>query len=62
VVNQSAAVVTLQQAFGKEDVIPRANIAKMHSQGLSIMPEGLEQNLTPQAMADLLEYISMVEK
>jgi putative heme-binding domain-containing protein len=38
VVNQSAAAVTLQQAFGKEDVIPRANIAKMHSQGLSIMP------------------------
>jgi hypothetical protein len=34
----------------------------MHSQGLSIMPEGLEQNLTSQDMADLLEYISMLEK
>lgn len=62
VVNQTAAAVTLQQAFGKEDVIPRANITKMHSQGLSIMPEGLEQNLTTPDMADLLEYISMVEK
>ena len=62
VVNQTAAAVTLQQAYGKEDVIPRANITKMHSQGLSIMPEGLEQNLTPQDMADLLEYISVVEK
>lgn len=62
VVNQSAAAVTLHQAYGKEDVIPRANITKMHSQGLSIMPEGLEQNLTPQGMADLLEFISMTSQ
>ena len=58
VVNESATAVTIRQAFGKEDIIPRANIAKMQSQKLSMMPEGLEQNLTIQDMADLLEYIS----
>ncbi len=58
VVNETSTSVTLRQAYGKEDVIPRAKIAKMHSQGQSVMPEGLEAGLTPQDMADLLEHIS----
>lgn len=58
VVNETAASVTLRQAYGKEDVLPRANIVKMQSQGQSVMPEGLEAGLTPQDMADLLECIS----
>ena len=58
VVNETATSVTLRQAYGKETVIPRANISKMASQGQSVMPEGLEAALTPQGMADLLEYIS----
>lgn len=62
VVNETSASVTLRQAYGKEDTISRANIAKMQSQGQSVMPEGLEQNLTPQDMADLLDFISTVEQ
>ncbi len=58
VLNETASSVTLRQAFGKQDVIQRAEITKMQSQGQSVMPEGLEAGLTPQAMADLLEYIS----
>ncbi|NOS69660.1 MAG: c-type cytochrome [Verrucomicrobia bacterium] len=58
VVNETSSNVTLRQAYGKQDVIPRSNITKMQSQGQSVMPEGLEAGLTPQAMADLLEYIS----
>jgi putative membrane-bound dehydrogenase-like protein len=58
VVNETGSSVTLRQAYGREDVIPRANITSMKSQGQSIMPEGLEAGLTPQRMADLLEYIS----
>ncbi len=58
VVNETTTSVTLRQAYGKETVIPRANIAKMASQGQSVMPEGLEAGLTEQSMADLLEYIS----
>ena len=57
-VNQTATSVTLRQAYGKQDVIPRANITTLQSQAQSVMPEGLEAGLTPQAMADLLEYIS----
>jgi putative heme-binding domain-containing protein len=58
VVNETGSSVTLRQAYGKEDVILRSNITLMKSQGQSIMPEGLEAGLTPQQMADLLEYIS----
>lgn len=58
VVNETATSVTLRQAYGRENVIPRANITSMKSQGQSVMPEGLEADLTPQGLADLLEYIS----
>jgi len=58
VVNETGGSVTLLQAYGKETVIPRANITSMKSQGQSVMPENLEASLTPQGMADLLEYIS----
>jgi putative heme-binding domain-containing protein len=58
IVNETAASVTLRQAYAKESVIPRNQILRMRSQGVSIMPEGLEAELTAQAMADLLEYIA----
>ncbi len=58
VISESAASITLRQPYGKQSVIPRSNIMAMQSQGLSVMPEELEAGLTPQAMADLLEYIA----
>lgn len=62
VVNETGTSVTLRQAYGKEDVIPRVSITSMKSQGQSIMPEGLEAGLTQQQMADLLEYISAAKE
>jgi putative heme-binding domain-containing protein len=55
---ETAAAVTLRQAFGAETVIPRAQIKSMHNQGASLMPEGLEEGLEPQDLADLLEFIA----
>ncbi len=57
VVNETGTSITVRQAYGRETVVPRANILKMTSQGLSLMPEGLEAGLTLQDMADLLEFI-----
>ena len=54
---ETGSSVTVRQAFGKEDVISRARIKKMQSQGQSLMPEGLEAGLSPQDLADLLEWI-----
>jgi putative heme-binding domain-containing protein len=58
VANETATSVTLRQAFGKETVVQRSQIKKLHSQNNSMMPEGLESGLKPQDLADLLEYIS----
>ncbi len=58
VANETAASVTLRQAFGKENVILRPQIKKLQSQDQSLMPEGLEAGLTPQDLADLLSYIA----
>ena len=57
IINESANSVTLRMAGGAESVVARANIASMQSQGKSLMPEGLEEGLSQQDMADLLEFI-----
>jgi putative heme-binding domain-containing protein len=61
VANETATAITVRQAYGKEDVVPRSRIRKMRSQGQSLMPEGLEAGLTQQDLADLLEYIETAE-
>lgn len=61
IASESTTSVTVRRAFGKEDVILRSRLQSMKSQGLSLMPEGLEQGLTPQDFANLLEYISTAE-
>jgi putative heme-binding domain-containing protein len=58
IAHESPASITVRQAYGKDEVIDRANIKGMKSQGQSLMPEGLEQGLGQQDLANLLEYIS----
>lgn len=62
VVNESPNSVTLRMAFGQETTVPRSNIAKQASSGQSLMPEGLEAGLTPQDLANLIEFIIMANK
>lgn len=57
IASETTASVTLRQAYGRETVIPRSNIASMSSRGKSVMPDNLEEALTGQQMADLLEFI-----
>ncbi|MEW6156511.1 MAG: PVC-type heme-binding CxxCH protein [Verrucomicrobiota bacterium] len=54
---ETAGAVTLRGASGTETTVPRSKISRLQSQGQSLMPEGLEEGLTPQDMADLLEFI-----
>ncbi|QJX01301.1 neutral/alkaline non-lysosomal ceramidase N-terminal domain-containing protein [Frigoriglobus tundricola] len=54
--------ITLRRADGKEDVILRANIASLRSTALSLMPVGLEKELTPQDVADLFAYLRAAGK
>ncbi len=56
-VQESSHQVVLRQAYGREVVVPRADIATLESLGKSLMPDGLEEGLSPQDLADLLEYV-----
>jgi putative heme-binding domain-containing protein len=57
---ETATSVTVRQPFGKENVIPRSDITRLESQKLSLMAEGLEEGLSPQDFADLLEFVFTV--
>ena len=49
--------VTLKQQEGKSETLRRDEIEDLHSDGVSLMPEGLEKDIPPQDMADLISFI-----
>jgi len=57
VLDDNETTITLRQPGSVDVVWPRRNIQTIQPQPWSLMPEGLEQGLAPEAMADLLEYI-----
>jgi len=57
IVNETATSVTVRQPLGAETVVTRSQIANMQSSKLSLMPEGLEEGLTDQDLADLVSFI-----
>ena len=59
--SDTPAAITIREAYGKQTVIPRANIKRMTSQGKSIMPEGLETGLKVQDVADLITFIEQAK-
>ena len=58
---QSATSVTLKREESKTETILRANIDELRSTGKSLMPEGLEQKIDPQAMADLFRSLQTAQ-
>jgi putative heme-binding domain-containing protein len=54
---ETSTSITLRQPEGKTLIISRSDIEQLKSSGLSLMPEGLEKNIPPQEMADLISFI-----
>ena len=54
---ETATTVKLRRAEGVEDTLLRSEIEEIRSTGQSLMPEGLEQNINPQEMADLIAFL-----
>jgi putative membrane-bound dehydrogenase-like protein len=54
---ETAENITLRQAQGIEQVIPRANIASMTTSRLSLMPQELEKTMSKQDLADLIGFL-----
>jgi putative heme-binding domain-containing protein len=54
---ETATSITLRGQEGKEQVLLRADIDELSSNGKSLMPEGLEKDVSKQDMADLIAYL-----
>lgn len=54
---ESGLNVELVQADGRVITIPRASIEQRRRQQVSVMPEGLSRQLSPQQVADLIRFI-----
>jgi hypothetical protein len=54
---ETATTLTLVQGGGAQETVLRGDIQEMRASGLSLMPEGLEQNLAPQDLANLIAYL-----
>ena len=56
-VSETVGVVVLKQAQNKQQTIARNDIEIIRASNKSLMPEGVEKEITIQQMADLLEYL-----
>ena len=54
---ESENSMTLRTAFGSNESILRTNIVSIHNPGLSLMPDGLEQTMTKEDMANLIAFL-----
>ena len=57
VIADTPSAITIRGGQGQEDTVARSNIGSLTSQGLSLMPQDLEKNMTRQDMADLLAFL-----
>ncbi len=54
---ETASSITLRQPENKTVIILRQDIEELRSNKISLMPEGLEKNVTVEQMADLVSFI-----
>jgi putative heme-binding domain-containing protein len=54
---ESSTTLTLVQPNALKETILRQDITEIRASGVSLMPEGLEQNLVPQDLADLIAFL-----
>lgn len=57
IIDETATSLTLARTDGKKDTVLRVDIEELKSTGKSFMPEGLEQELTTQDLADVFQFV-----
>jgi putative heme-binding domain-containing protein len=60
IASESAAALVLKRAEGVTEVVPRDEIEQIASTGISLMPEGLEKDLTPDDFRDLIAFVRSI--
>lgn len=59
---ETGSSLTLVAAEAKTESILRSDIEELRSTGKSLMPEGLEKDLSHQDLADVIEYVRTLKK
>lgn len=54
---ETESSLTLRTATGSDETVLRKSIASLSASGLSLMPDGLEQTMTKDEMANLIAYL-----
>jgi len=57
IVDESAASLTIAKSDGTLDTVLRSEFERLSSTRRSFMPEGLEQDLNPQDLADVISFV-----
>ncbi|MEO2016152.1 MAG: neutral/alkaline non-lysosomal ceramidase N-terminal domain-containing protein [Fuerstiella sp.] len=61
IVRETADSIFLREAGGKEHVIPRTKVEEFRSSERSVMPEGLERDMSAQDFSDVIAYLASFE-
>jgi putative membrane-bound dehydrogenase-like protein len=61
IANEGANSITIRRAEAKDDVVLRSNIDELIASGKSLMPEGLEKDLSQQDLADVISFIKSIK-
>lgn len=57
VVNEAPGTLTLRNSQAEDQTFLRSNIEEIRASSVSLMPEGLESDLGPQEVADLISFL-----
>lgn len=57
IAEETSDAIVLRGQNNSRTVLPRSTIQELKGTGVSLMPDGLEAQIDPQAMADLISYI-----
>ncbi len=58
IADETATSLTLVSGEGKRQVVLRVDVEELRNTGKSLMPEGLEKDISQENMADLLAYVA----
>lgn len=58
--SETSAAIVLRHADGKVTTLLRTDLESMKSTGRSLMPEGLEKDLPPASLANLIAYLGSI--
>lgn len=57
IVSEAPGTLTMRRGKGEETAILRSQIVEIRASSVSLMPDGLEQDLKTQDLADVIAFI-----